>query len=139
MAPILADVKVDMIIGSDNAVALQSKKPDVLLDNGTMAKHSMFGYVLMGPRSLRAIRQGVTRETDKLSPLSELDPFFIRSFRVSTDKMSEVTMPTHLERASKIYDRSLMDLLDRMHTLDNVDDELPMSIEDKFAYNNLKN
>jgi hypothetical protein len=31
-----------------------------------------------------------------------------------------------------------MDLLERLHTLDDVDDELPMSIEDKFAYNNLK-
>jgi hypothetical protein len=133
MAPVLADVKVDMIIGSDNAIALQSKRPDVLLPNGTMAKHSMFGYVLMGTRSLDVLRQGVARENEKLSTLNELDPLFVRSYRVSTE-----TKPlTHLEKAGRIYDRSLMDLLERMHTLDNVDDELPMSLEDKYAFNNL--
>jgi hypothetical protein len=133
MAPVLGAFKVDMIIGSDNAIALQSKQPDVLLPNGTMAKHSMFGYVLMGTRSLDVLRQGVARENEKLSTLNELDPLFVRSYRVSTE-----TKPlTHLEKAGRIYDRSLMDLPERKRTLDNVDDELPMSLEDKFAFNNL--
>jgi hypothetical protein len=133
MAPVFAHVKVDMIIGTDNPVALRSSQPDVLMPGGPLARHSMFGYVLMGQKPLEDVRQNTLNQSKEYTALSNLDPLYVRSYRVTDSKL----MP-NLERANKVYDRSLMDLLERMYAIDNVDNELAMSVEDKFAYNNLK-
>jgi hypothetical protein len=81
LAPVLSNVKVEVIIGTDNPVALKSNHPDVLLPGGPLAKHSMFGYVLMGQRQLDVIRQDALTQAKEYSALIRLDPLFVRSYR----------------------------------------------------------
>jgi hypothetical protein len=165
LAPTLAGVKVDMILGSDNAITLQSKEMDVLIPNGPMAKHSMFGYVLMGPGAAIDVRAHTSQEAEQQHlSLSKTDPFCVRSYTNIGNLTSSIQLMSgskdhsqeshienltssiqlmsgpedHFQRAHKSYDRSLLDLLDKLHSLTDIDDAPDMSLDDHHAFLNFK-
>jgi hypothetical protein len=141
IAGTFAGVKVDMVIGIDNSTAFKSSEPDVTIPHGPMAKHTMFGYVLMGPASLSELRAHVALESqERHAKLYAKDPFFVRSYLVGDEDIPTDVgdpKPQYL-RSHKAYDKSLLDLVQKLHDLNDLGDDVPMTLEDQHAYTKLK-